>query len=303
MPREMTTPEIEEMVEKFIINALGAQKAGFDGVEINTSCTHLLHTFLSPFWNKRRDTYGGSIVNRTRLLASIIRKIKKRAGQDFAVSVLINGIEVGRLIGVEQSECLSLRDSLEIARIIQDAGADAIQVRSHWIGRHDASFITDHLCYPEPPVPLKTFPPELDMRHRGAGANVVIAEAIKKVVSIPVITVGRLDPELGEKILREGKADFIAINRRLFADPEFPNKLAAGRFDDIAPCTSCTQCKDEDAPRRCRINAAIGTEASYAIEPAKERKKVLVVGGGPAGMEAARVAALTRKMQFLSFRA
>jgi 2,4-dienoyl-CoA reductase (NADPH2) len=303
MPREMTTPEIEEMVEKFIINALGAQKAGFDGVEINTSCTHLLHTFLSPFWNKRRDTYGGSIVNRTRLLASIIRKIKKRAGQDFAVSVLINGIEVGRLIGVEQSECLSLRDSLEIARIIQDAGADAIQVRSHWIGRHDASFITDHLCYPEPPVPLKTFPPELDMRHRGAGANVVIAEAIKKVVSIPVITVGRLDPELGEKILREGKADFIAINRRLFADPKFPNKLAAGRFDDIAPCTSCTQCKDEDAPRRCRINAAIGTEASYAIEPAKERKKVLVVGGGPAGMEAARVAALTRKMQFLSFRA
>ena len=111
------------------------------------------------------------------------------------------------------------------------------------------------------------------------------------MVSIPVITVGRLDPELGEKALREGKADFIAMNRRLYADPEFPNKLAAGRFDDIAPCTSCTQCKDEDAPRRCRINAAIGTEGPYVVEPAQRKKKVVVVGGGPAGMEAARIAA------------
>ncbi|HUJ69295.1 MAG TPA: FAD-dependent oxidoreductase, partial [Syntrophorhabdales bacterium] len=185
-----------------------------------------------------------------------------------------------------------LDETLRIARIIQDAGGDAIQVRSHWIGRHDASFLTDHLCYPEPPVPLETFPRELDMRRNGAGANVPMAEAFKKVVSIPVITVGRLDPEMGEKILREGKADFIAMNRRLFADPEFPNKLAAGRFDDIAPCTSCTQCKDEDAPRRCRINAAIGTEKPYLIEPAQKRKKVVVIGGGPAGMEAARVAAV-----------
>ncbi len=291
MPREITVPEIEEMVEKFAINALGAQKAGFDGVEINTSCTHFLHTFLSPFWNKRQDAYGGSIENRTRLLVSIIREIKKRAGAGFPVTVLFNGIEVGRFIGVDQSECLSLDDSLQIARIVQDAGADAVQVRSHWIGRHDASFLTDHLCYPEPPVPLKTFPPELDMSRNGAGSNVPLAGAVKKVVSIPVITVGRLDPELGEKILREGKADFIAINRRLYADPEFPNKLGAGRFDDIAPCTSCTQCKDEDAPRRCRINAAIGTEGPYVVEAAPRKKKVVVVGGGPAGMEAARVAA------------
>jgi 2,4-dienoyl-CoA reductase (NADPH2) len=110
-------------------------------------------------------------------------------------------------------------------------------------------------------------------------------------VSIPVITVGRLDPELGEEILREGKADFIAMTRRLFADPELPNKLATGRFDDIAPCTSCTQCKNEDGPRRCRINAALGTEGTYGIEPAEKKKRVVVVGGGPAGLEAARVAA------------
>ena len=292
MPREMTIAEIEEIVEKFVINAEGAQKAGFDGVEINSSCSHLLHTFLSPFWNKRKDAFGcKSFENRTRLLMKIIREIKKRLGKEFPVCTLINGIETGKLVGVEDSECLALEDSLKIARIIEEAGADAIQVRSQWIGRHDASFLTDHLCYPEPPVPLKLFPKELDMSRNGAGANIRLSEAVKKVVSIPVITVGRLDPDLGEKILQEGKADFIAVTRRLFADPEFPNKLAAERFNDIAPCTSCTCCKDEDRPRRCRINAAIGTERPYTIEPAEKKKRVVVVGGGPAGMEAARVAA------------
>ena len=292
MPRKITIPEIREIVELFANNAVGAQKAGFDGVEINTSCSHLLHTFLSPFWNKRQDEYGcGSMENRTRFLVEIIREIKKRLGWDFPVSTLINGVETGRLISVEDSECLTLEDSLKIARILEEAGADAIQVRSQWIGRHDASFLTDHLFYPEPPVPLKSFPNELDTSHRGAGSNALLAEAVKKVVSIPVITVGRLDPELGERILREGKADFIAMTRRLFADPELPNKLASGRFNDIAPCTSCTCCKAEDAPRRCRINAAIGTE-HYLIEKATKQKKVVIIGGGPAGLEAARVAAL-----------
>jgi 2,4-dienoyl-CoA reductase (NADPH2) len=292
MPREITIPEIKEIVEKFVNNAMGAQKAGFDGVEINTSCSHLLHTFLSPFWNKRHDEYGcDSIENRTRFLVEIIQAIKKRLGQDFPVSTLINGVETGALIGVEPSECLTLEDSLKIARIIEEAGADAIQVRSQWIARHDASFLTDHLLYPEPPIPLRSFPKELDMSRGGAGANALMAQAVKKVVSIPVITVGRLDPELGEKILQEGKADFIAVTRRLFADPEFPNKLASGRYDDIAPCTSCTCCKAEDSPRRCRINAAIGTEKTYGIAATDKKKKVVVIGGGPAGMEAARVAA------------
>jgi 2,4-dienoyl-CoA reductase (NADPH2) len=293
MPREITIPEIKEIVEKFINNASGAQKAGFDGVEINTSCSHLLHTFLSPFWNKRTDEYGSeSIQNRTRFLVEIITGIKKRLGQDFPVATLINGVETGALIGVEDSQCLTLEDALKVARVIQDAGADAIQVRSQWIGRHDASFLTDHLCYPEPPVPLSSFPKELDMSNHGAGANVLMAQEVKKIVFIPVITVGRLGPELGEEILREGKADFIAVTRRLFADPEFPNKLASGRYDDIAPCTSCTCCKAENSHRRCRINAAIGTEKTYGVEPTIKKKKVTVIGGGPAGMEAARVSAL-----------
>ena len=271
-PGSFTIPEIQEVVDKFARNAVWAREAGFDGVEINSSCSHLFHTFLSPFWNKRQDAYGcTSIENRTRFLTETIREIKKRAGADFPVTCLINGIETGKLIEVDDSECLSLKDSMQIARAAQEAGADAIQVRSQWIGRHDASFLIDHMCYPEPPVPSSDFPRDLDMSRGGAGANVPLAEAVKSVLSIPVITVGRLDPELGERVLREGKADFIAMTRRLFADPELPNKLAAGRFDDIAPCTSCTQCKDEDGPRRCRINAALGIERSYGIEPAGRR--------------------------------
>jgi 2,4-dienoyl-CoA reductase (NADPH2) len=293
MPRELTIPEIEEVVEKFARNALWAREAGFDGVEINSSCSHLLHTFLSPFWNKRNDAYGWhNLEDRTRLLVSIIKEIKKRAGHDFPVMCLLNGLETGKLIDVDDYECMSLEDCLKVAPIIQAAGADAVQIRSQWIGRHDASFLTDHMCYPEPPVPLMNFPKELDMSRHGAGANVPLATAVKKVVTIPVITVGRLDPEMGESIIREGRADFIAMTRRLVADPELPNKLATGRFHEIAPCTSCTQCKDEEAPRRCRINAALGTESMYTIEPAQDRKKVVIVGGGPGGMEAARVAAV-----------
>jgi 2,4-dienoyl-CoA reductase (NADPH2) len=292
MPRELAVPEIKEIVQKIVNNAVGARKAGFDGVEINTSCSHLLHTFLSPFWNKRHDEYGcDSLENRTRLLAEIIRAIKERLGKDFPVSTIINGVETGALIGVDESECLTFQDAMKIARIIEEAGADAIQVRSQWIGRHDSSFLTDHLFYPEPPVPLAAFPKELDMSRHGAGANANMAAAIKKVVSLPVITVGRLDPDLGEEILREGKADFIAMTRRLFADPELPNKIAAGKIEDIAPCTSCTCCKAENTHRRCRINACIGTEKTYAMEPPGKKKRVLIVGGGPGGMEAARVAA------------
>ena len=159
MPRPLTVAEIEEMVDKFVNNAVGARKAGFDGVEINTSCSHLLHTFLSPFWNKRDDEYGVSTMeNRTRLLVNIIKGIKKQVGQDFPVSVIMNGIETGALIDVEPTETLTFEDSLKIAKIVEQAGADAIQVRSQWIGRHDSSFLTDHLYYPEPPVPLERLP-------------------------------------------------------------------------------------------------------------------------------------------------
>ena len=287
-PRALTIPEIEEIVDKFASAAVRAQKAGFDGVDINAASSHLLHNFLSPFWNRRQDAYGGSLENRARLVVQIIREIKKRLGQDFPVSVCINGMETGRAIGIDDSQCLTPEDSRGIAQLLQEAGADAIQVRSHWLGYHVGAYLPDALLYPEPPIPLKSFPEEYDWSRRGAGANVPLASGIKKAVSIPVLVVGRLDPKLGEKVLREGKADFIAMTRRLLADPELPNKIAQGRLDDIAPCTACDNCLGS---RRCRINAALGKE-QYTIQKAPKEKKVVVVGGGPAGMEAARVAAL-----------
>jgi 2,4-dienoyl-CoA reductase (NADPH2) len=293
MPREITAGELLEIVDNIGVLAVRLEKAGFDGIEINAASTHLFHSFLSPFWNKRHDAYGcDSLENRTRFLVQTIREIKKRLGNDYPVSIIINGLEMGTLIGVENSECLTLEDAVGIARILEAAGADAVEARSQWLGRHDASFLTDHFYYPEPPVPPRNFPEEYYRGRRGAGANMLLSGAIKKRVNIPVMTVGRLDPEIGETILREGKADFICFNRRLIADPELPNKVVAGRLDDIAPCTSCTACKVMSGHRRCRINGATGTEEPYLITPAPRRKKVVVVGGGPGGMEAARAAAV-----------
>jgi 2,4-dienoyl-CoA reductase (NADPH2) len=293
VPRVLTIPEIEAIVDKWASAAVRAQKAEFDGVDINAGSSHLMHNFLSPFWNRRQDSYGGSLENRTRFLVSIIKEIKKRAGRDFPISVLINAIELGRAIGIDDKQCMTVEESRKIAQILQEAGADAIQVRNHWLGYHVGGFLPDYLFYPEPPIRLKEFPKEYYWRQKGAGANMFFAEGMKKVLSIPVIIVGKIGPELGEMILREGKADFIAMTRSLQCDSEFPHKVAAGRLEDIAPCTACGTCLNQriSMARRCRINAAMGT-TQYAVEKAKKRKKVVVIGGGPAGMEAARVLAL-----------
>jgi 2,4-dienoyl-CoA reductase (NADPH2) len=291
--RELTIPEIEKITDKFASAAVRAQKAGFDGVDINAGSTHLMHNFLSPFWNRRQDAYGGSREKRARFLSEIIREIKKRCGKDFPVCVCMNGIEIGRTVGVDDSQCLTVEDSRGLAKIIEAAGANAIQVRNQWLGYHVGGFLPDYLFYPEAPIPLKTFPREYNSSHRGAGANIYLAEGMKKVLSIPVIVVGRLSPELGEKVLRQGKADLIAMHRGLFTDPELPNKVAAGRLEDINPCTQCGTCLDQSIQmkRRCRMNGAIATE-KYTIDKAEKKKRVVVIGGGPAGMEAARVAAL-----------
>ena len=293
VPRELTIAEIEEIIDKFASAAVRARKAGFDGVDINAGSSHLFHNFMSPFWNRRQDAYGGSTENRARLLVQVIREMKKRAGTDFPVSVILNGIELGQAIGVKDEECMTAGESKRIARMLQEAGADAIMVRNHWLGYHVGGFLPDYLFYPEPPIPLESFPEEYYWKERGAGANLLLSEAMKKVLSIPVTIVGKISPELGEKILREGKADFIGMTRSLHADPELPNKIAAGRLDDIAPCTACGTCLDQSIgmERRCRINAAAGMEHT-TIEKAPRKKKVVVVGGGPSGMEAARIAAL-----------
>ena len=287
-PRELTTEEIEIIIDKFASAAVRAQKAGFDGVDINAASTHLLHNFLSPFWNKRKDRYGRSRENRARFVVSIVQEIKKRTGADFPVSVCINGMEVGQAAGVDNAECLTPEEGRGIARLLQNAGADMIQVRSTWLGYHVGGYLTDVFFYPEPPVSVESMPAEYYSEKRGAGANMNFADGIKHSVSIPVMTVSKISPELGEKMLKERKVDFIGMTRMLQADPELPNKLITGREEDIAPCTACENCLGS---QRCRINAFMGKEYNV-IEKAGERKKVIVVGGGPAGMEAARVAAL-----------
>jgi 2,4-dienoyl-CoA reductase (NADPH2) len=290
VPRELSISEIEELVDKFASTAVRAQKAGFDGVEVNASSNHLLATFLSRIWNQRQDAYGGSLENRARFVLEIIREIKKRAGQDFPVITTINGVEIGE---EGKDENRTYEEGQELARMLEEAGADALQIRFYWLG-HDISVLTPEvLLYPEPHIPLKDFPKELDWSLKGAGASMPVAAAIKKAVSIPVITVGRLNAELGEEALRKGKVDFIGMCRRLMADPEMPNKLASGRVDDIRPCLACLQCMHgRPQPVPCVVNASLGKEREYTVEQAAKKKRVLVVGGGPAGMEAARVAAL-----------
>ena len=287
-PHALTIAEIEEIVERYASGAVRAAKAGFDGLEINAAADHLFHTFLSRFWNKRDDKYGAqSLENRTRFLVDIIREIKKRVGQDFPVQVLMNVIEIGA-----GAEGFSVEEAKDLARVLQGAGVDCLHVRTHWAGMHQGSYHQDVLFYPETHIPIEEFPKELDWSRRGPLANMPLTAVIKQTVSLPIMAVGGFDADLGEMVLREGKADLIGMTRRLFADPGYPNKVKEGRLDDIQPCTHCGNCnKSYGDPRHCRVNASFG-RLQYDISPAGKRKKVVVIGGGPAGMQAARVAAL-----------
>jgi 2,4-dienoyl-CoA reductase (NADPH2) len=290
MPRELSIAEIEDLTGKFANAAERAQRAGFDGMEINGSHHHLVNTFFSPIWNRRHDAYGcDSLENRARFMCGIIREVKKRCGKEYPVLALFNGVELGHPKGT------TLEEGKQFARMLQEAGADAIQVRAAGYGAFGVNLLhADRLLHPELPKHLMV--KGLDWSRKGKGFSVPLGTAIKETVSVPVFVAGRLDPELGEEILREGKLDFIGMTRRLLADPDLPNKVAEGRMEDIAPCSGCLYCWHERAylgkPIRCRINASLGRELEYVVRPAEKRKKVLVAGSGPAGMEAARVAAL-----------
>jgi len=293
VPKELTVAEIEGIVQAFGDLVERAKRAGFQGIELNAGCNHLLNSFLSRAWNKRQDAYGiGSLESRAKIVVDIIKEVKRLNGKDFAIIALINGAEPGLDKGITPEECQG------IAKILQAAGADAIHVRVEFYNkpkdpsRRDSTQFPDIAFYPETPFPLGGI---VDDSRHGAGGWVPPAIAVKKVVSIPVITTGRLDPELGEKLLRRGAVDFVSFNRRLMADPELPNKIAEGRLEDIRPCTGCTTCFDNNEhgnPPLCQVNAAIGKEKEYEIKPAAKKKKVMIVGGGPGGMEAAKVAAL-----------
>ena len=288
---EATLADIEEIQEKFVKAAERYKKAGFDHLEIHCATQHLGNTFMSRHWNKREDKYGPqSLENRARFVVEILREIKNRLGKDFPVGILYNAAEYGMENGITPAE------GRDFGRIFEAAGADNLHPKADGQGPiYGLINWPEAICYPELPDSL---PEELDGSKHGSGFWVPLVASVKKAVSIPVISTAGFNAELGEKILREGKADFIGMTRRLLADPELPNKVAAGRLDDINPCMRCLSCIDaifdHIVPGRscCRVNASLAREREYEIKPAVVKKKVMVVGGGPAGMEAARVAAL-----------
>jgi 2,4-dienoyl-CoA reductase (NADPH2) len=288
--REISTEEVRDIREKFIKAAERAKQCGFDGVEINGSHYHFINSFFSRFFNRRHDEYGcDTMENRARFMIEVIQGVKKRCGLDYPVEVLINATELGLPKGIGTT----FEESKQFAKMIQAAGADLLQLRNSGFGPYSGDLHTDQFFYPE--LPKEIMVPELDWTRHGKAINVPLATMFKQVVTIPVYVASRLDAELGEQFLREGKLDFVGMARRLIADPEYPNKIREGREEDVAVCTGdlfCWETRGANLPFKCRVNAALGREYEYELKPAVKKKRVLVVGGGPAGMEAARISAL-----------
>ncbi len=267
MPRELTLDEIEEIEAAFAEAAGRAKEAGFDGVELHGGHGYLLSEFFSPFTNRRADKYGGSLENRARFGLETLKKVRGRAGNEFIVGYKINGddyVPAGT----------TPDDATRFSKMMENAGLDYLTVTA---GMQDASWHTVQPLFFE------------------EGCLVHLAERIKREVTIPVGSVGSHNVETGERALREGKADYIVFGRALIADPELPNKLASDRAGDIRPCIRANNgCVSEmriGLPIRCEVNPAVGREAEFKVIPAKVKKSVVVIGGGIAGMEAARLAA------------
>jgi len=267
VPRELTIAEIEDLVEKFANGARRAREAGFDLVELHACHGYLLSGFLSPHTNLRQDKYGGDVAGRARFVVEIVQHIKEKAGSDLPVSCRINGAD--HIPGG-----VTLDMACETARLFEDAGADLIGVSSGAYGSY--------------PVIV----PPYDQPH---GCNVPLAERVKKAVRVPVAVAGRLDdPWVADEVLASGKADLIAMARGLLADPDLPKKALRGEFNDIRKCIACNVCIDSDptGPIVCTVNPEAGREREMQIVAVPEQKRVLVIGGGLAGLEAARVTAL-----------
>lgn len=270
MPKELTIPEIEEIQDAFANAAFRAKRAGFDGVEIHGAHGYLIGEFISPKTNLRTDKYGGSLIRRATFVLELIDKVKATVGSNFTVGFRMSGDEF-----VEDG--LTAEDGVKYAKMVADTG------KIDYIHVSGGTYESKHHLFPT-------------LYHK-RGHLLHLAEGIKKLVkNVPIITVGSLDVETGEEALKEGKADLVAIGRGLIADPELPNKLAAGKVEDIRPCildgVGCLGRRGHTAsPIRCEVNPAVGREATFKLTPAA-KKKVMVIGGGIAGMEAARTAAI-----------
>jgi len=267
-PRALTIPEIKTVINNYVSATLRAKKAGFDAVELHGGMGYLINQFLSKATNKRNDEYGGSLENRVRFAQEMILAIKETVGKDYPIIFRMSGDDL-----VEEG--LKIEESVEIARILQQAGADAFNVSPGW---HES----------KTPIMLMSIP---------RMAYAYLSAKIKSQLTVPVIASVRInDLKLAEEILDNEQADMVSIGRPLIVDPELPNKYKNGQFNDIRTCIACNQgCFDSllnFKPVSCTYNAMVGHEGEYKITKAGKPKKVVVVGGGPGGMEAARVLAL-----------
>ncbi|MFK4473464.1 2-enoate reductase [Paenibacillus sp. RC73] len=282
--RELTIDEIHTYIRKFAESAAIAKKAGFDGIEIHAVHEgYLLDQFAISFFNHRKDEYGGSLRNRLRFAIEIVQAIKAECGQDFPVSLrysiksFIKDWRQGGLPGEEfKEQGRDIEEGIEAAKILEEAGYDAFNGD---VGSYDSWY------WAHPPM------------YQEKGLYLPYNKILKTILKVPVITAGRLDnPDLASKAIREGKTDMIALGRPLLADADIPNKIKAGKIEKIRPCLSCQEgCMGRlasFATISCAVNPACGREKDYALGKADQSKKVLVIGGGPAGCEAARVAAI-----------
>lgn len=266
-PRPVTKEELKVIIQQFADAALRVQKAGGDGVEVHAAHAHgLLGGFLSPLYNKRTDGYGGNIDARLKLTLEVIEAIRNACGKDFIIDVRISGDEYS-------DGGLNLTDMVYVAKQLEAHGVDMLHVSG-------GTTIARGSSIPAPGTPM--------------GSHVALAAEIKKHVSIPVATVGRIvEPWVAEEIIANGKADACMIGRANLCDPEFANKAKDGRIEDLRPCIGCLRCLNGimfGKPVACTMNPSFALENEDTLQPSLMKKKILVIGAGPAGMEAAYVA-------------
>lgn len=265
----MSTAQIDEVIECFAKATKRAVDAGFDCVEVHAAHSYLLHAFLSPGMNRRTDEYGGSLENRMRLPLAVIRKVRENVPDGMPIFMRIDAHDDYFENG------LTIEDVIIFCKLAGEAGIDVVNVSR-------GNILTAGLKYEVPPIDIPR------------AFNVENAARIRKETNMVTLAVGRInDPSLAEQILADDKADLIGIGRGQLADPDFCNKAAAGQEDDIVRCVACNQgCYDcfsdkDVAHITCMRNPALGKEREYTLKPATTSKKVLIAGGGMAGLELA----------------
>lgn len=270
LPREMTRDEIHQIVRDFGSTARRAKESGFDGIEIHAAHGYLISEFLSPFTNKRVDEYGGCFENRTRILDEVYAAVRENVGDDFPVQVRVSANEY--LLGGRTEA-----DTYELVRHLDELGVDAIHISN---GMYASPVVRQIIA------PMYT-------EH---AFNMDTAEQVKKLVSCPVIVTNRInDPKMADTILKMGKADFIGMGRGSLADPYLPAKAKAGEFEKIRYCIGCLQgCEAgllAGTCATCLVNPRVAREYENPMDKTDAAKKVMVIGGGPAGLMAAETAA------------